>query len=38
MIVPAFTMIATANAARYLGADPVLVDADPLTWNLDPER
>ena len=38
VIVPAFTMIGTANAARYLGARPVLVDADPLTWNLDPAR
>jgi perosamine synthetase len=38
VIVPAFTMIATANAARYVGADPVLVDADHRTWNLDPAR
>lgn len=38
VLVPAFTMIATANAVRYVGADPVLVDADPATWNLDPER
>jgi perosamine synthetase len=38
VIVPAFTMIATANAVRYVGADPVLVDADPTSWNLDPDR
>jgi perosamine synthetase len=38
VLVPAFTMIATANAPRYLGADPVLVDADAATWNLDPEQ
>lgn len=38
VMVPAFTMIATANAARYVGAEPVLVDADPVTWNLDPAR
>jgi len=38
VIMPAFTMIATANAARYVGAEPVLVDVDPRTWNLDPER
>ena len=38
VIVPAFTMIGTANAARYLGATPVLVDADAATWNLDPDR
>jgi perosamine synthetase len=36
VMLPAFTMIATANAARYVGAEPVLVDADPRTWNLDP--
>jgi perosamine synthetase len=35
VLMPAFTMVATANAARYLGASPVLVDADPETWNLD---
>ncbi len=34
VIVPSFTMIATANAVRYCGAVPVLVDSDPLTWNL----
>jgi len=38
VLMPAFTMIATANAARYVGAEPVLIDADPETWNLDPER
>ena len=36
VLIPAFTMIATASAPRYLDADPVLVDADPRTWNLDP--
>jgi perosamine synthetase len=36
VIAPAFTMIATASAARYVGARAVLVDADPATWNLDP--
>jgi len=38
VLVPAFTMIATANATLYMGARPVLIDADPATWNLDPER
>ena len=38
VIVPAFTMIATPNAATYVGADPVLVDTDPGTWNLDIAR
>jgi perosamine synthetase len=36
VIVPAFTMIATANAVTYLGARPVLLDAEDETWNLDP--
>nr|MBA2349684.1 DegT/DnrJ/EryC1/StrS family aminotransferase [Solirubrobacterales bacterium] len=35
VIVPTFTMIATANAVDYLGARAVLVDTDPATWNLD---
>ncbi len=36
VIIPAFTMIATANAITYTGATPVLVDAEPITWNMDP--
>lgn len=36
VILPAFTMIATINAVAYTGATPVLVDAEPETWNLDP--
>jgi len=35
VIMPAFTMIATAYAAVYLGAKPVLVDSEPRTWNMD---
>lgn len=35
VILPSFTMIATANAVHYTGATPVLVDAEPLTWNID---
>ncbi|HWF71747.1 MAG TPA: DegT/DnrJ/EryC1/StrS family aminotransferase [Solirubrobacteraceae bacterium] len=35
VIVPTFTMIASANAVGYVGARAVLVDADPGTWNLD---
>ena len=30
--------IATANAVRYCGAEPVFVDVDPDTFNLDPAR
>lgn len=32
-----FTFAATANAIRYCGAEPVFVDSDTLTWNLDPD-
>ncbi|HVN65258.1 MAG TPA: DegT/DnrJ/EryC1/StrS family aminotransferase [Methanomicrobiales archaeon] len=35
VIIPAFTMMSTAFAVLYTGATPVLVDADPETWNLD---
>jgi perosamine synthetase len=38
VIVPSFTFIAAANAARYVGATPVFVDIDPRTLNLDPAR
>jgi perosamine synthetase len=36
VIVPSLTYIATANAVRYTGAEPVFVDVDPATWCLDP--
>jgi perosamine synthetase len=35
VIIPTFTMIATANAVTYLGARPVLVDSELDTWNMD---
>jgi len=38
VIVPTFTMIACANAIRYVGARPVFVDSEPRTWNLDPRQ
>jgi perosamine synthetase len=38
VILPTFTMIATANAVSYTGAVPVLVDAEPVTGNLDVEQ
>jgi len=37
VIIPSLTFIATANAVRYLGANPVFVDSSPRTWNLSPE-
>lgn len=38
ILVPSLTYVATANVVRYVGAEPVFVDVDPLTWCLDPER
>ena len=38
VITPAFTFIATAEAAALLGATPVFADIDPQTFNLDPDR
>jgi perosamine synthetase len=35
VVLPAFTMIATANAVSYTGATPVLVDSEPETGNID---
>ena len=35
VIIPTFTMIATANAVTYCGATPVLVDQEPETWQMD---
>jgi pyridoxal phosphate-dependent aminotransferase EpsN len=34
---PTLTFVATANPIRYLGADPVFLDSDPATWNVDPD-
>ncbi|OGP15939.1 MAG: aminotransferase DegT [Deltaproteobacteria bacterium GWC2_55_46] len=35
VIIPTFTMIATANVVTHLGAKPVLVDSDPYTYTMD---
>lgn len=35
VIMPTWTFTATAEAVRYLGADPVFVDVDPRTYCLD---
>jgi dTDP-4-amino-4,6-dideoxygalactose transaminase len=38
VIVPAFTFVASANAPRYLGAEPILCDvASARSFNIDPE-
>jgi len=30
------TFVASVNPVRYLGAEPVLIDSEPRTWNMDP--
>ena len=37
VLVPSLTYVATANAVRYVGAEPVFVDVDPKTWCINPE-
>lgn len=37
VIVQSFTFCASANPVAYIGAIPVFVDSEPLTWNMDPE-
>jgi dTDP-4-amino-4,6-dideoxygalactose transaminase len=34
VVVPSFSFIATTNAVRYVGADPVFADVDAVTGNL----
>ena len=38
VILPTFTMVATANAVTYCGAKIVLVDADPETWCINADQ
>lgn len=38
VITTTYTFTATAEVVRYLGADPVLVDIDPDTFNIDPAK
>jgi dTDP-4-amino-4,6-dideoxygalactose transaminase len=38
VLVSTLTFAATANAVRYTGAEPVFVDSDHESWNLDPDR
>ncbi|TDC47711.1 aminotransferase class I/II-fold pyridoxal phosphate-dependent enzyme [Micromonospora sp. KC207] len=37
VVVPTLTFVATANAVTYTGAEPVFVDCDPATGNVDVE-
>lgn len=36
VLVSTLTFSATVNAIRYVGAEPVLIDSDMETWNMDP--
>jgi perosamine synthetase len=38
VIMPAFNFVATANAARYLGAIPIFLDIEEKTLGIDPEK
>jgi perosamine synthetase len=38
VLVPDFTLIVSANTVIQAGARPVLVDADPRTWCIDPTK
>ena len=38
VLVSTLTFIASANVIRYVGAHPVLMDADPLYWQMDAEK
>ena len=35
VIAPNVTFIASINSIRYTGADPILIDVDPQTWQMD---
>lgn len=38
VLVSTLTFIASANAVRYAGAIPVFIDAEPVYWQMDPQR
>jgi perosamine synthetase len=38
VLISTLTFIAPANAIRYAGAWPVFIDAEPVYWQMDPEK
>jgi pyridoxal phosphate-dependent aminotransferase EpsN len=38
VICPSFTFVASANPICYLGAEPVFIDSEARTWNMDPAQ
>lgn len=37
IICSSFTFSASANPVKYLGANPVFIDSEPISWNMCPE-
>ncbi|MBI4552250.1 MAG: DegT/DnrJ/EryC1/StrS aminotransferase family protein [Candidatus Latescibacteria bacterium] len=37
VVIPSYVCVALLHAVRYVGAEPVIVDVDPETMNLDPD-
>ena len=37
VLVQSFTFCASTHPITYLGATPVMIDSEPVTWNMDPE-
>ena len=37
VVIPSFSFVATTNAVRYVGANPVFADVDPVTGNVTKE-
>lgn len=38
VITVSMTFVATVAAILYVGAKPILIDVDPVTWNMDPNQ
>lgn len=37
VVTSSLTFAATANAVKYVGAEPVFIDSDLISWNMDPD-